>query len=183
VKQPKEDAKKPAKPAKDTKEEVKKTPEKPKKLTAEDIRSNSKVVKNEPPKKPPRGGGGPIIDPNKLLRDLKNNGVYQPPGGGGGPIGEVGDPNQNDAYFASVSKFLYNHWQQPGKALLGNTKPSVDVRVNVAANGQIISATIVGRSGNQIMDISVEKLFAEIRVLPVPPKAMEFTIKMMIIDD
>jgi len=165
---PKEDAKKPDK----------------KKTTAEDILKNSQVVKGAPPSKSTkkaRGGGGPP-NPDAIIRNIKE-GLAQPAGGGGGPIGEVGDADKTDEYYASVSRYLYNNWQRPGKALLGNSKPSVDVKVSVAANGQILSATIVGRSGNALMDASVERLFAMIKALPVPPKAMEFTIKMMIADE
>ncbi len=177
-KEPKEPPKK--EPSKVPSKDSKPAPEK-KKLTADDIKNSGKVVKNDA-KKPPKGQGGPVLDPNKLINAIKG-GIYQPPGGGAGPLGELGNPNEVNEYYSRVASFLYGRWQQPNKELLGNAKPSVDVKVVVDASGRILSAAIVSKSGVMVMDSSVERLFAEVKSLPVPPKGMEFTIKMIITDD
>lgn len=174
-----------AKPKDKPKEDPKaKDDGKSKKLTADDIKKASTVVKGAKPKTTPKGMGGQFF--NNLNKNL-NLGKYDPnarPGGGtNGGQGVQGNPDQDSEYYGRVGAYLKSRWQQPSRALIGGSKPSVNIKMRVDERGQIISATIERRSGVQVMDASVERLLAEVKALPVPPHAMEFTITMNIEDE
>lgn len=174
-KTPKDKPKEDAKPKEDSK---------PKKPTAEDIKKASQVVKGSTPKVQPKGKGGEFFrDLSKQLNQNNYDPNAKPGGGTNGGLGVQGNPNQDSEYYGRVGAFLKSHWQQPSRALLGNGKPTVNIRMKVDERGVIVSATIEKRSGFQVMDASVERLLAEVKTLPVPPRAMEFTISMNIEDE
>ena len=178
----KEDVKKPTKDTK--KDEKPKEDSKPKKPTAADILAASSTVKNPNASKTPKGQGGEFFNNlNKNLSNIKTDPNAKPGGGTNGAQGVKGDPNQDMEYYGRVGAYLKSRWQQPSRALMGNAKPSVNVRVKVDERGQIVSASIEKRSGVQVMDASVERLLAEVKTLPVPPRAMEFVITMNIEDE
>ncbi|WP_374043848.1 TonB family protein [uncultured Fibrobacter sp.] len=54
------------------------------------------------------------------------------------------------------------------------------MRLRIDNAGKVLSATIIRRSGNRAMDASVEELVQDLKVLPNPPKAMEFVVTMEI---
>ena len=58
--------------------------------------------------------------------------------------------------------------------------PQVELLLHVDVSGKVHSATITRRSGNRAMDASVEELVQDLKVLPNPPKAMEFVVTMEI---
>ncbi len=178
---PSPDAHKPKpKPKTETKAET--TP-KQKKLTAEDIRKSATVVKNTKPKQN-RGQNGEFFNNfAKNLNGIKIDPNARPGGGTNGGIGTKGDPSADMEYFGRVGAFLKSRWQQPSRALMGNVKPSVNIRIRVDEKGQVVAATIERRSNISLMDASVERLLAEVKALPVPPRAMEFTVTMSIEDD
>lgn len=99
-------------------------------------------------------------------------------GGGGGPVGVL-DKDLID-YYDKVAAYLKRNWNQPNKAALNNSMPKVEVRLRIDNAGKVLSATIIRRSGNRAMDASVEELVQELKVLPNPPKAMEFVVTMEI---
>ncbi|MBR2906380.1 MAG: TonB family protein [Lentisphaeria bacterium] len=101
-------------------------------------------------------------------------------GGAGGPKGVTSQAMKE--YYEQVRNFLMRSWQQPNTALLNNTRPEVLVLINVDASGRITSAKILRRSGNNAMDSSVEALLQAVKVLPKPPRAMQFTVNVNIVD-
>lgn len=99
-------------------------------------------------------------------------------GGGGGPVGVL-DKDLID-YYNKVAAYLKRNWNQPNKAALNNSMPKVELRLRIDNAGKVLSATIIRRSGNRAMDASVEELVQDLKVLPNPPKAMEFVVTMEI---
>lgn len=101
-------------------------------------------------------------------------------GGAGGPKGITSQAMKE--YYEQVKNFLMRSWQQPNTALLNNTRPEVLVLISVDASGRITSAKILRRSGNSAMDSSVESLLESVKVLPKPPRAMQFTVNVNIVE-
>ena len=99
-------------------------------------------------------------------------------GGGGGPVGVL--DKDLIAYYDKVASFLKRQWNQPNQAALGGTMPKVEIRLKIDSAGRVLSANIFRRSGNRAMDASVEELIGKLKVLPNPPKAMEFVVTMEI---
>ncbi len=99
-------------------------------------------------------------------------------GGGGGPVGIL--DKDLIAYYDKVAAYLKRNWNQPNKAMIGNRMPKVEIRLRVDDGGRVTSAIITSRSGVKVMDSSVEELIAAVKVLPKPPKAMEFIVTMEI---
>ena len=113
----------------------------------------------------------------KTLRSLSGTqGGTGTPGGGGGPRGIVS--KEVNEYYSKVEEFLKRRWDQP--SVFGGGRPKVLILFRVAADGRVISARIQERSGNAAMDSSVEKLLRDLKTLPAPPQAMEFTVTMEI---
>lgn len=114
------------------------------------------------------------------LRNLSRYGVaggQGTPGGGGGRNGVVS--KEISEYYNKIEAFLKRRWNQPRLAQkTANLK--VVVAIQVDARGKILSARIVQRSGTDVMDASVQELLANLNTLPVPPKAMAFTVDMEI---
>jgi len=87
-------------------------------------------------------------------------------------------------YYEMVSSYLYKMWKQPGKGLIGNAKPTVDVHVSIDANGRILSSKVIRKSNIGAMDTSIETLLKEVTSLPKPPGGgMEFDITLEISDN
>jgi TonB family protein len=85
------------------------------------------------------------------------------------------------SYFDSVSAYLYDLWKQPGKSELKGMRPTVSVHIAIDAAGNIKLAQITKKSGNQIMDSSVEEMLGSLRKLPPPPQgALEFDVALVI---
>ena len=99
-------------------------------------------------------------------------------GGGGGPVGVL--DRDLIAYYDKVAAYLKRQWNQPNQAALGGTMPKVEIRLKIDSAGRVLSANIFRRSGNRAMDASVEELIGKLKVLPNPPKAMEFAVTMEI---
>lgn len=97
-------------------------------------------------------------------------------GGGGGPVGVL-DKDLID-YYGKVRDSLKRRWNQP-RIAPGNML-QVELLLHVDVSGKVISAAITRRSGNRAMDASVEELVQDLKVLPNPPKAMEFVVTMEI---
>ncbi|MBO4633169.1 MAG: TonB family protein [Lentisphaeria bacterium] len=98
------------------------------------------------------------------------------PGGGGGPKGIV-SKEVNDYYY-KVEAFLKRRWEQP--TIFGNARPKAIILFRVSESGRVLSARILEPSGNAAMDSSVKQLLRDLRTLPAPPRAMEFTVTMEI---
>jgi len=155
----------------------------PKKAT--EIVKSEKVVKGKPPT--------PKINANDLasrLKKIQNQcKITNTTGGGGGPglPGGIGTPGgagtMPASYYDAVSVYLYDLWDQPGKAELKGLKPTVTVHISIDASGNVRSAQITKKSGNQAMDTSVEEMVSKLKTLPKPPQgAMEMDVSMEIED-
>ena len=153
-----------------------------------EIKISDKVVKGKNPMPtPPKINGSALA---AKLRNLKTDtangggggaGVAGPPGGIGSTTGAGTVPA---GYYETVSAYLYDQWQQPGKAELKGLKPTVKIHVSIDASGNIKSAKIVNKSGNSPMDSSVEELLAKLKKLPPPPQgALELDISLEIDDN
>ncbi len=121
-------------------------------------------------------GGGGSGSPNSSRYGMRGGRGLA--GGGGGPVGVL-DKDLID-YYDKVAAYLKRNWNQPNKAALNNTMPKAEVRLRIDNAGKVLSATIIRRSGNRAMDASVEELVQGLKVLPNPPKAMEFVVTMEI---
>ena len=172
-------------------------------VSPEDIRKSSKRVKRSSKTTTAKKTGRSEAEQRaQRINDLlnayqKNKGKNLPSGksyaspygreGGTGKAGGAGGPKgitsqEMKGYYEQVRNFLMRSWQQPNTALLNNTRPEVRVLISVDASGRITSARILRRSGNNAMDSSVEALLQAVKVLPKPPRAMQFTVDVNIID-
>jgi protein TonB len=151
------------------KKPVQKKPDKPKwkPLDVSKIKISKKEIKSKTPSKPVQK-----FDVNKFAQRLKNlQSTIK--------LSDTAEPlNRNDMqYYETVSGYVYRVWKQPSESELGGRKPSVTIHVSVAANGSVLSASIVKRSGISAMDMSVKRLISELKNLPIPPRgAMQFDI-------
>ena len=206
--QPKETAKPEKRPVEKVPETVKQTPvengkgktpaktdSKPKKkyLSADDIKISRKVVhRNTSRKNTGRSAAESANARAEAARNARNAALAQrlrnlsqygvaggqgTPGGGGGRNGVV-SKEIND-YYNKIEAFLKRRWNQPRLAQkTANLKAVVAIQVD--ARGRILSARIIQSSGVSAMDASVRELLASLSTLPVPPKAMAFTVDMEI---
>jgi TonB family protein len=71
-------------------------------------------------------------------------------------------------YENSVGAYLYQLWDTPDKSILGDKRPEVKIKLNIAANGQLLYAKILKPSGVTAMDKSVQELLKKVKYLPVP---------------
>ena len=206
--QPKETAKPEKRPVEKVPETVKQTPvengkgktpaktdSKPKKkyLSADDIKISRKVVHRNTSRK--NTGNSAAVSANaraeaarnarnaalaQRLRNLSQYGVaggQGTPGGGGGRNGVV-SKEIND-YYNKTEAFLKRRWNQP-RLVRKTANLKAVVAIQVDARGRILSARIIQSSGVSAMDASVRELLASLSTLPVPPKAMAFTVDMEI---
>ena len=115
--------------------------------------------------------------------------MYQPPGGwnfnpnvkiGTRDRGQVKGPadhktpqggltQEEEAYYASLKKFLDFRWVEPSRTVLGDQRPTAVLELTIAADGRVLGARIVESSGNASMDASVKRLIKVLDRVPVPP--------------
>lgn len=84
------------------------------------------------------------------------------------------------SYYEKVRLYLLRSWKQPNTAQLHNRNLQVLLTIHVDASGRILTADITKKSGNPAMDRSVEEMLEKVKVLPVPPKEMTFTVNVNI---
>ena len=108
------------------------------------------------------------------LRDLGGRvGSHGVSGGGSGPSG-VASPEVM-RYYTVVDNYLRRRWNQPRGLRARDLR--VVIRFRVSRTGVIQYVRIEQRSGNRIMDNSVEQLIHSLQhTLPAPPSPMEFTV-------
>jgi TonB family protein len=160
---------------------------------SKEIKISDKVVKvkNPTPATPKISGTDLAAKLKKIQNQFKVTDTVNGGGGGaGGPgaPGGIGSPTGVGVvpagYYETISIYLYDLWKQPGKAELKGLKPTVTVHVSIDASGNIKSAKIVNKSGNQPMDSSVEELLAKLKKLPPPPQgALELDVTLVIDDN
>ncbi len=139
---------------------IKKKPKKkPKKKwkPAKKIKVSKKLVYVKNKKTPPQVKP---IDKQKLLTAIKQK--YTKIRSNTKNTGAV------QSYENSVGAYLYQLWDTPDKSVLGNKRPEVKIKLNIAANGQLTYAKILNPSGVTAMDKSVQELLRKVKYLPVP---------------
>lgn len=87
----------------------------------------------------------------------QNNGT---PGGGA--------KGEDEAYWTRLGDYVKMRWTQPPGSLLGETRPTVTIELEIAADGRVTGSRIVHRSGNHSMDDSVQRLLAILDRVPAP---------------
>jgi outer membrane biosynthesis protein TonB len=70
-------------------------------------------------------------------------------------------PDEESRGFEAVRNALYRAWNEPSKAEAGSSVSEVTLRL--AMDGSVISAELSQRSGNPIMDTSVQRALASVR--------------------
>ena len=115
--------------------------------------------------------------------------IYHPPGGnnfnpnvkiGSRNAGQVKGPADHktpqggltqaeEAYYASLKKFLDFRWVEPSRTVLGDLRPTAVLELNIAADGRVLGAKIVESSGNVSMEASVRRLISVLDRVPAPP--------------
>lgn len=93
--------------------------------------------------------------------------------------GNVGSPVDAERYSRWVRESYENAWNRPDAAQRDNS--TVKVRVLVKRDGSIASATIISKSGDAILDQSIQRALDLVKKLPRFPDGlqetqMEFTI-------
>ena len=141
------------------KKKVKKKKPKPKKKwrPAKKIKVSKKLVYVKPKKTTPQVKP---IDRQKLLTALKQKYTKI--------RSNIKNTGAAQSYENSVGAYLYQLWDTPDKSVLGNKRPEVKIKLNIAANGQLLYAKILKPSGVTAMDKSVQELLKKVKYLPVP---------------
>jgi len=121
------------------------------------IKVSRKLVYVKPKKTAPRVKP---IDKRKLLTALKQKYTKI--------RSDVQSVGAAQNYENSVGAYLYQLWDTPDKSVLGNKRPEVKIKLDIAANGKLVYAKILKPSGVTAMDKSVQELLRKVKYLPVP---------------
>lgn len=123
--------------------------------TAADIRASvQQRTENAPPKKATPAPRESSTLYNRLAKALDTQPVaVQPP---------------PDRYPAIVRAHIFEQWRQPTRSEVSGNPLYVRVRVSIAADGTVTSATPLNASGNHAMDESVHAMLRTLRRLPAP---------------
>lgn len=90
---------------------------------------------------------------------------------GSGVEGILADSKDRE-YLGKLKAFVEPRFRQPSDAQLGNRKPETLVMVSIASNGQVVDWKITRSSGIAAMDDAVRNTMRNLKVVPVPPRAM-----------
>lgn len=90
---------------------------------------------------------------------------------GSGVEGILADSKDRE-YLGKLKAFVEPQFRQPSDAQLGNRKPETMVMVSIASNGQVVDWKITRSSGIAAMDDAVRNTMRNLKVVPVPPRAM-----------
>lgn len=109
---------------------------------------------------------------NSIRQNLSATSTIQAPS-------NVGSPVDSERYARWVRESYENAWNRPDAAQRDNS--TVKVRVLVKRDGSIISATIISKSGDPLLDQSIQRALDLVKKLPRFPDGiqepqMEFTI-------
>lgn len=108
----------------------------------------------------PKGGGsgrGPIGSPDGAVDGM--------PGG-------VGKGTQFASYYIHVHDKMYEAWEQPGDALNWDKRLMTTILIRVARDGRIEGVSLMGSSGNKLMDDSALAAARRVLMLDAPPDAL-----------
>lgn len=91
---------------------------------------------------------------------------------GVGPSGTPGGgvPSEVASYYALIRDVYYHAWRQPG--VPGRVQLAAVVRVRIAADGRVISATLERGSGDAAMDASVQAVTGVVSEIGQPLPAV-----------
>ncbi|MCQ2379787.1 MAG: TonB family protein [Victivallaceae bacterium] len=166
------------------------TPKKavPKKTTAKKPVQKKTADKKQNTKKPAKPQMSEA-DKKKAEMERLQNEVYRPSGGGTNfnknvPIGTRdraqeygkqdnrtpggGATESEEEYGKILVNYIKMRWSEPPKTLLGDSRPSVKIELDIMADGRVASSRIVKASGNSAMDRSVKALLDVLDRVPTP---------------
>ena len=84
-----------------------------------------------------------------------------------------------EAYYASLKKFLDVKWVEPSRTHLGDLRPKATLELEISADGRVLNARIVEASGNVSMDESIRRLIKVLDRVPTPPDgALKILVQM-----
>jgi protein TonB len=109
---------------------------------------------------------------NSIRQNLSATSTIQAPS-------NVGSPVDSERYARWVRESYENAWNRPDAAQRDNS--TVKVRVLVKRDGSIISANIISKSGDPLLDQSIQRALDLVKKLPrfpdgIQESQMEFTI-------
>lgn len=142
----------------------------------------------------------PAVKPTKNTRQnsrstkkpVEDDGIYHPPGGnnfnpnvkiGSRDAGQVKGPadhrtpmagRNNEAqqkWIKNVGLFVDGFWTPPENVFWGDNPPTAVLELVISADGQVLSARMLGSSGNARMDGTIQQLIRQLkgRTVPRPP--------------
>jgi TonB family protein len=157
----------PKKYVKKSKAKTKKSTKK-KYLSAKDIKISKKVLSTKSPE-PVRKIKIPTVSKQELSQSLsqsftKINKNYKI-----STKRTANSGNISRSYFNQVSSVIYKVWHQPSKSETGRSNPTVELQVTVDSFGKITQASIIRKSSNRAMNVSVNNLLKNLKTLPTPP--------------
>jgi len=113
-----------------------------------------------------RPSGGSNFNPNVKIGS-RDAGQVKGPADHKTPQG--GLTKSEEAYYASLKKFLDVKWVEPSRILLGDLRPKTAIELDIAPDGRVLRARIVQASGNGPMDDSIRRMFKVLDRVPAPP--------------
>ncbi len=86
-------------------------------------------------------------------------------------VTEVEMPGESDASYASfkdaLASIYYDAWTPPNNT--DNDDAIIRVRIVISRDGSVISAKIIGPSGDSRVDASVQRAIDRVSSVPAPP--------------
>ncbi len=130
--------------------------------TPEEIRQSGKLTKSTP---------APTPKP-RVRREFDESG-FKEKLASANPVLDIASTAAaagNDAYIEVIMSELYRLWDQPNRAEVGSTNPSVTLRIKIARSGSILAKTVITPSGRPSMDNSVTRLLQKLQQFPPFPQ-------------
>ncbi len=140
------------------------TPPKPEPPKPKPERPKVEVSQTRVRRDPPRDSKPPPRMTEQQIRDMLKQGM---------PAQATGTPAADDlppSYYAQIRVAMYEAWQQPG-GLSARSGLSVLVSVRVQRDGSVTRKEILRRSGNALMDQSVQRALDATSRLPALPSS------------
>ena len=75
----------------------------------------------------------------------------------------------DEAYYNRLKQLLDFKWAQPPDSLLGGQRPQATIELEISADGRVLSARIIRKSGVFSMDESIRLLLKALDRVPRPP--------------
>jgi TonB family protein len=116
----------------------------------------------------------PPLTPEQIRKLLALGPAGGTPSAGSGSSGSTADPTALDWYYALVKAEMYRVWIQPGD-LSQSAGLMTKTSIRVWQDGRVTDRRIIRRSGNPVMDASVEQALDRLTRLDRLPKEVRET--------